>query len=349
MTLARIVALFVEHRDQHPGPGNGRQLGALRLPGPFRVGESTGPGLPAEAPGPAATRQPAACHHLLSTAIGYRVGVYPAPDGGGVRHHRQQRGVGAAAHRQGGHPPRRARGSRRADPPRRGVRRAETARTMLSFCRGWWRPARTRARRRRVHRRGKTGTTEKWYPRAGQYLVTDRIASFIGIAPVNDPQVVIAVALRLPRRADASATSPTRRAAAGPPDGGVSATVPSPGRRGGSAPPEYPRRGVDPVVLPRRPRSPPCTQHVHRTGDAAVTELHADSRSVTPGSGCLWRCTGRGWMGTTVRRRRRRGGSGGGGGAPGPRRGAPAGGRGHQEQYVLATSRGHGRRIAGGP
>ena len=42
--------------------------------------------------------------------------------------------------------------------------------------------------------------------------------------------------------------------------------------------------GVDPVSLRRLAEVAARTQHVHRTGDAAVTDLHADSRSVTPGS-----------------------------------------------------------------
>jgi cell division protein FtsI/penicillin-binding protein 2 len=35
-------------------------------------------------------------------------------------------------------------------------------------------------------------------PEEGRYSETDRIASFIGIAPVNDPRVVIAVVLDSP-------------------------------------------------------------------------------------------------------------------------------------------------------
>jgi UDP-N-acetylmuramoyl-L-alanyl-D-glutamate--2,6-diaminopimelate ligase len=42
--------------------------------------------------------------------------------------------------------------------------------------------------------------------------------------------------------------------------------------------------GVDPVRLARLAEVASRTQHVHRTGDAAVTELHADTRAVTPGS-----------------------------------------------------------------
>ncbi len=45
---------------------------------------------------------------------------------------------------------------------------------------------------------GKTGTTEKLIPGVG-YSETDRIASFIGIAPIDDPEIVIAVVLDSPR------------------------------------------------------------------------------------------------------------------------------------------------------
>ncbi len=44
---------------------------------------------------------------------------------------------------------------------------------------------------------GKTGTTEKLIPDVG-YSATDRIASFIGIAPIDVPEVVIAVVLDSP-------------------------------------------------------------------------------------------------------------------------------------------------------
>lgn len=46
---------------------------------------------------------------------------------------------------------------------------------------------------------GKTGTTEKFLFEEGIYSEDDRIASFIGIAPINDPEIVIAVVLDSPR------------------------------------------------------------------------------------------------------------------------------------------------------
>ncbi len=45
---------------------------------------------------------------------------------------------------------------------------------------------------------GKTGTTEKFLFEEGAYSDEDRIASFIGIAPIDDPAVVIAVVLDSP-------------------------------------------------------------------------------------------------------------------------------------------------------
>jgi cell division protein FtsI (penicillin-binding protein 3) len=45
---------------------------------------------------------------------------------------------------------------------------------------------------------GKTGTTEKFIFEEGIYSADDRIASFIGIAPINDPEIVIAVVLDSP-------------------------------------------------------------------------------------------------------------------------------------------------------
>ncbi len=46
---------------------------------------------------------------------------------------------------------------------------------------------------------GKTGTTEKWDPEALVYSETARISSFIGMAPLADPQVVVAVVLDSPQ------------------------------------------------------------------------------------------------------------------------------------------------------
>ena len=45
---------------------------------------------------------------------------------------------------------------------------------------------------------GKTGTTEKFLPDQGIYSEDDRIASFIGIAPIDEPEIVVAVVLDSP-------------------------------------------------------------------------------------------------------------------------------------------------------
>lgn len=45
---------------------------------------------------------------------------------------------------------------------------------------------------------GKTGTTEKFVYEEAAYSEEDRIASFIGIAPIDDPEIVIAVVLDSP-------------------------------------------------------------------------------------------------------------------------------------------------------
>ena len=50
---------------------------------------------------------------------------------------------------------------------------------------------------------GKTGTTKKYLDATGAYSDEDVVASFIGLAPVDRPRVVVAVVLDAPRE-DAS-------------------------------------------------------------------------------------------------------------------------------------------------
>ena len=50
---------------------------------------------------------------------------------------------------------------------------------------------------------GKTGTTEKFLPDLGAYSVHDRVASFIGIAPISVPRIAVAVMLDTPSGEDA--------------------------------------------------------------------------------------------------------------------------------------------------
>ncbi len=45
---------------------------------------------------------------------------------------------------------------------------------------------------------GKTGTTEKFLPDEQAYSPTDRVASFIGMAPIAEPEIVVAVVLDSP-------------------------------------------------------------------------------------------------------------------------------------------------------
>jgi cell division protein FtsI (penicillin-binding protein 3) len=50
---------------------------------------------------------------------------------------------------------------------------------------------------------GKTGTTKKYLSGTGEYSDEDVMASFIGMAPIDDPRIVVAVVLDAPRE-DAS-------------------------------------------------------------------------------------------------------------------------------------------------
>jgi cell division protein FtsI/penicillin-binding protein 2 len=47
---------------------------------------------------------------------------------------------------------------------------------------------------------GKTGTTEKYLESEQAYSDTEVVASFIGMAPIGDPRVVVAVVLDSPQR-----------------------------------------------------------------------------------------------------------------------------------------------------
>jgi len=53
---------------------------------------------------------------------------------------------------------------------------------------------------------GKTGTTKKFLSESGEYSDEDVIASFIGMAPIDAPRVVVAVVLDAPQE-DASGGS----------------------------------------------------------------------------------------------------------------------------------------------
>jgi cell division protein FtsI/penicillin-binding protein 2 len=46
---------------------------------------------------------------------------------------------------------------------------------------------------------GKTGTTQKFLTEEGRYSEEDTIAWFVGIAPIDEPRVVVAVVIDSPR------------------------------------------------------------------------------------------------------------------------------------------------------
>jgi cell division protein FtsI (penicillin-binding protein 3) len=163
----------------------------------FGFGSSTGTDLPAEATGvvhPVASWCPTTCGP--STAIGYSVDVTPlqmaaafaalANDGVWIEPHVVREVIDGAGNRT------------TPDRVERPVISAETAETMLLLLRGvvetgtGWRAAIDG-----YAIGGKTGTTEKVIPGVG-YSETDVIASFIGIAPIDDPEIVIAVVLDSP-------------------------------------------------------------------------------------------------------------------------------------------------------
>lgn len=132
-----------------------------------------------------------------STAIGYRVGVTPlqmasvfaaiANDGVWVEPHI----VREVLHSSGARDV--------YDPVRRPVISRETAETMRKLLQGVVQQGTGgRAAVPGFTVGGKTGTTEKFVPGQG-YSEEDRIASFIGMAPIDDPELVVAVVLDSPR------------------------------------------------------------------------------------------------------------------------------------------------------
>jgi cell division protein FtsI (penicillin-binding protein 3) len=197
MSLARIVA-----RSSNIGTiavqaliGNPVHYGYLER---FGLGVPTGSGFPAEAPGQLQpVNQWCATTCGPSTAIGYRVGVTPmqmaavfatiANDGVWVQPHVVKEIIPHEGERIV------------TEPTLRTVISEETARTMQLMLQGVVDTGTgTRAAVDGYTVGGKTGTTEKWMTREGRYSETARIASFIGMAPVNDPQVVVAVMLDSP-------------------------------------------------------------------------------------------------------------------------------------------------------
>lgn len=131
-----------------------------------------------------------------STAIGYRVDVTPlqmatvfaaiANDGVWVEPHVVREIISPDGSRE------------RYEPTERPVISERTARTMRRLLRGVVQSGTgSLAAAPSYTVGGKTGTTEKFVPGEG-YSEEDRIASFIGIAPINNPRVVVAVVLDSP-------------------------------------------------------------------------------------------------------------------------------------------------------
>lgn len=163
----------------------------------FGLGSVTGSDLPAEASGrvhPITNWCETTCGP--STAIGYRVDVTPlqmaavfaaiANDGVWVEPHVVKEIIDGNGDRTTPH---------RVERP---VVSAETAATMRLLLQGVVETGTgSRAQVDGYAVGGKTGTTEKLIPGVG-YSSTARIASFIGIAPIDAPEVVIAVVLDSP-------------------------------------------------------------------------------------------------------------------------------------------------------
>ncbi len=163
----------------------------------FGLGSSTGTGLPGEAGG---TLHPAAswCETTCgpSTAIGYRVDVTPlqmasvfaaiANDGVWVEPHVVREIIDGNGNRTT---------PDRVERPVVSTRTAETMRLLLQGVVDIGTGTRAAVEGYTVG--GKTGTTEKLIPGVG-YSPTDRIASFIGIAPIDRPEIVVAVVLDSP-------------------------------------------------------------------------------------------------------------------------------------------------------
>lgn len=133
-----------------------------------------------------------------STAIGYRVDVTPiqmaavfatlANDGVWVQPHVVAEVIAGDGSRE------------KTEPVRRPVVSEETARRMRYLLRGVVESGTGfRATIDGYSVAGKTGTTEKFLPEEQAYSKTDRIASFIGMAPVDAPEIVVAVVLDSPR------------------------------------------------------------------------------------------------------------------------------------------------------
>jgi len=164
----------------------------------FGLGQATGAGLPGEVSGllrPAEEWCPNVCGP--STAIGYRVDVTAlqmaalfstiANDGIWVQPHVVQEVVDSDGNPEA------------TEPQQRPVISKATAETMRSLLGGVVEVGTGhRAAVDGFTVGGKTGTTQKFLSEEGVYSEDDRVASFIGMAPLNDPRIVVAVVLDSP-------------------------------------------------------------------------------------------------------------------------------------------------------
>ncbi len=164
----------------------------------FGLGQSTGSGLPGEVSGllrPAEEWCPNVCGP--STAIGYRVDVTAlqmaalfstiANDGVWVQPHVVQEIVDSDGNTES------------SEPQQRPVLSKATAETMRTLLQGVVEVGTGhRAAIDGFTVGGKTGTTQKFLSEEGIYSEDDRVASFIGMAPLSDPRIVVAVVLDSP-------------------------------------------------------------------------------------------------------------------------------------------------------
>lgn len=167
----------------------------------FGFGESTGSGFPEESTGLLREQRRARPVDQATLAFGQGVSVTPiqlaaataalANGGTWVR----PRLVTARRQAEGGWQPTRPAGSRRVISP-------ETARTVLAMLETVTGPDGTGrlAALSGVRVAGKTGTAQKFDTAAGSYSEDRFVAWFIGIAPADDPKLVVVAALDEPKR-----------------------------------------------------------------------------------------------------------------------------------------------------
>ncbi len=184
----------------------GEMLGARQLHAymsAFGQGQATGIDFPGEADGvlrPADEWCVTTC--VAGTSIGYHVSVTAlqqamayaviANDGVWVQPHLVAEIVDGTGTRQA------------VEPERRVVVSAETARSMRSMLEAVVASGTgSLAAVEGYSVGGKTGTTEKYLTDAQEYSENDVVASFIGLAPIDDPRIVVAVVLDAPQE-DAS-------------------------------------------------------------------------------------------------------------------------------------------------